>query len=458
MELTSRGTDNPDQRIQQDLDNLANYTIGLVTSLLYQTVKLASFLTILWTLSGPLNFTIAGISISIPAYMLWAALIYALAGSYLIQVIGRQLARLNFQQERREADFRFSLVRLRENSEGIALYRGEGDENVRLWDRFGAVVDNFYRILYLARRLTWFQFFYQQLAIVFPFIVQAPRYFTGVIPLGTLTQTADAFGAVQGALSWFINSYAADGGLAQWKASIDRLITFDQAIAQAAAAGEGGLHVKPGAEDALAIQHTTLKLPDGRPLVTADATIAAGEHVLVAGSSGSGKSTLFRAIAGIWPYGVGEIILPQLRRLLFLPQKPYVPIGSLRNAVTFPAKPGAFSDPEIIEALKACKLDDKVDLLDEEDHWDRRLSPGEQQRLAIARALLQKPDWLFLDEATSALDPELETKLYELIRERLPKTTLLSIAHRTSLDAFHERRLRFVPGKDGVELKSEPVA
>ncbi len=320
--------------------------------------------------------------------------------------------------------------------------------------RFARFFDIWLATMRLKKLLLWFSTFYSQLAVIFPIVVAAPRYFSGAIKLGTLIQISNAFGTVQDALSWFINSYT---DIANWRASVDRLTSFDQAIAEAVASGEGGINVGAAPEPALSIKHTTLEMPDGRPLVTADARIAEGEHVLVAGPSGSGKSTLFRAIAGIWPYGAGEIILPQLRRLLFLPQKPYVPIGSLRNAVTFPAKPGAFSDPEIIEALKACQLEDKANNLDQEDHWDRRLSPGEQQRLAIARALLQKPDWLFLDEATSALDPELEAKLYKLIRDRLPKTTLLSIAHRTSLDAFHERRLRFVPDKNGGELKSEPV-
>ncbi len=417
-------------------------------------VTLCSFFMILWNLSGPLNFTMAGIAITIPGYMLWAAVIYAVVGSGLVQRIGRKLARLYFEQQRYEADFRFSLVRLRENAEGVALYRGEGDESLRLSERFARVVDNWLAIMRLNKALLWFSTFYSQLAVIFPFVVGAPRYFSGAIKLGTLIQISNAFGTVQDALSWFINSYTE---IANWRASVDRLTSFDQAIAEALAQGEGAINVSTSPEAALSIKHATVEMPDGRPLVTANTKITEGEHVLVAGPSGSGKSTLFRAIAGIWPYGMGEIVLPQLRRLLFLPQKPYVPIGSLRNAVTFPAKPGAFSDPEIIEALRACRLDDKAGFLDQEDHWDRRLSPGEQQRLAVARALLQKPDWLFLDEATSALDPELETRLYEMIRERLPKTTLLSIAHRTSLDAFHERRLRFVPGKDGVELKSEPV-
>ncbi len=454
IELANRGTDNPDQRIQEDLSSFANQTLALGLDAMSNFVTLCSFFMILWNLSGPLNFTMAGIAITIPGYMLWAAVIYAVVGSGLVQRIGRKLARLYFEQQRYEADFRFSLVRLRENAEGVALYRGEGDESLRLSERFARVVDNWLAIMRLNKALLWFSTFYSQLAVIFPFVVGAPRYFSGAIKLGTLIQISNAFGTVQDALSWFINSYTE---IANWRASVDRLTSFDQAIAEALAQGEGAINVSTSPEAALSIKHATVEMPDGRPLVTANTKITEGEHVLVAGPSGSGKSTLFRAIAGIWPYGMGEIVLPQLRRLLFLPQKPYVPIGSLRNAVTFPAKPGAFSDPEIIEALRACRLDDKAGFLDQEDHWDRRLSPGEQQRLAVARALLQKPDWLFLDEATSALDPELETRLYEMIRERLPKTTLLSIAHRTSLDAFHERRLRFVPGKDGVELKSEPV-
>ena len=454
IELANRATDNPDQRIQDDVGSFASQTLFLGLDAMSKFVTVCSFFLILWDLSGPLNFTIAGLAITIPGYMLWAAIIYAVAGSGLIQWIGRKLANLYFGQQRYEADFRFSLVRLRENAEGVALYRGEGDESVRLLERFERVLDNWLAIMRLNKTLYWFTNFYSQLAVIFPFVVGAPRYFSGLIKLGTLMQIANAFGTVQDALSWFINSYQ---DIANWRASVDRLTSFDQAIAQAVASGEGGIRVVPAPQASLSIEHAMVETPDRKPLLTADATIAEGEHVLLAGASGSGKSTLFRVIAGIWPYGAGQVILPQLRRLLFLPQKPYVPIGSLRNAVTFPAEPGAFSDPEIVAALKACQLDEQTEHLDQEDHWDRRLSPGEQQRLAVARALLQKPDWLFLDEATSALDPELEAKLYRLIRERLPKTTVLSIAHRAELNAFHERRLRLVAGEKGTVLKSEPV-
>jgi putative ATP-binding cassette transporter len=456
MELAHRGTDNPDQRIQEDLNNFSSQTLSLGLDAMSSAVTLFSFFLILWNLSGPLNFTIAGMQLSIPGYMLWAAVLYAGIGSGLMQRIGRRLANLYFDQQKYEADFRFSLVRLRENAEGVALYRGEADEGARLTGRFDKVFTNWHAIMRLTRNLYWLQFSYTQLATIFPFIVGAPRYFSGAITMGTLFQISNAFGQVQGALSWFITSFT---DIANWRASVDRLTSFDQAIAMAEESGEGGIDIVPAAESVLRIENVDLRLPNGVPLISAaSAKIAAGEQTLISGKSGSGKSTLIRAIAGIWPYGTGRILIPQLARMLFLPQRPYVPIGSLRNAVTFPAKQGAFSDPEIIEALKACELGDRAERLDEEDHWDRRLSPGEQQRLAIARALLQKPDWLFLDEATSALDPEMEAELYRLIVNRLPKATLVSIAHRTSLETYHKRRLRFVATDKGTELKSEPIA
>lgn len=457
MEVANRATDNPDQRIQEDLDNFTQNTLGLGLDALSEAVTVISFFGILWRLSGAFSFALAGHSFSIPGYMVWVAFIYTGVGTWLTHRVGYRLSDLYFQQQRFGADFRFSLVRVRENAEGIALYRGEADEDLRLKDRFGRVISNWFDIMQLRKWLITINVFYNQLAGIFPFVVTAPPYFAGLITLGVMTQTADAFSQVQGSLSWFVNSYRA---IAEWKASVDRLASFDAAIMEAERVAPDNTAVRVEAKESngLDIEDLTLNLPDGRALVRGlNARIEPGEHVLLSGPSGSGKSTLIRAIAGIWPYGLGHIIVPRLRRLFFLPQRPYMPIGSLRNAVTFPAKPGTFSDEDIAEALKSCDLAEQTSHLDEHDHWDRRLSPGEQQRLAIARALLQKPEWLFLDEATSAVDPEMEAKLYRLIRDRLPKTTLISVAHRTSLDAFHKRRLRFVPGKDGVELKSEPV-
>lgn len=458
MELANRATDNPDQRIQEDLKNFTENTLNLGLDALSEAVTVVSFFGILWRLSGAFSFAFHGHDFTIPGYMVWIAFIYTGLGTWLTHRVGFRLAGLYFQQERYEADFRFSLVRVRENAEGIALYGGEPDENLRLTERFGRVIAIWFNIMRLRVGLITINVFYGQVAGIFPYIVTAPPYFAGLITLGVMTQTADAFSQVQGSLSWFVNNYR---GIAEWKASVDRLISFLDAMSHAEAAGTKGASVQLDENETadLEVEGVALNLPDGRPLVhNLNAHIAAGEHVLVSGPSGSGKSTLIRAIAGIWPYGLGHILRPRLRRLFFLPQKPYVPIGSLRNAVTFPARPGAFSDAEIADTLKACGLDAQSRQLDEEDHWDRRLSPGEQQRLAIARALLQKPDWLFLDEATSAVDPELEAKLYRLIKERLPQTTLVSVAHRATLDAFHERRLRFVPGKEGTELKSEPVS
>jgi putative ATP-binding cassette transporter len=307
----------------------------------------------------------------------------------------------------------------------------------------------------MRKRMLWFSTFYNQLAVIFPFVTAAPRYFSGAILLGNLIQISNAFGQVQGNLSWFINSYAA---IASWKSSVDRLTSFDQAMAQAEAAGAAGagITVEPRSQAEVKLEDVDLCVPDGKPLLAGlSANFEPGERVLVSGPSGAGKSTLFRALAGIWPYGAGKIVLPQLKRLFFLPQKPYVPIGNLRNAVTFPAMPGTFTDAEIAEALTACRLGDYASKLDESHNWDRRLSPGEQQRLAIARAILQRPDWLFLDEATSAVDPETEQELYKLLLKRLPDTALVSIAHRTNLAAFHRRHLHFGPAGKGVEVAAE---
>ena len=458
MELTSRETDNPDQRIQEDLKLFPFQTLDLSIGAMSNVVNLISFMTILWGLSGAISFALAGINIAIPGYMLWAALLYAILGTGITHLIGRRLAALFFGQQKLEADFRYSLVRVRDNAEGIALYDGEEDERDRLQGNFGRVFANWFKIMRMQKRLLWFSFSYNQLAVLFPFVTAAPRYFSGAITLGTLMQIGNAFGEVQRNLSWFINNYA---DIAAWKASVDRLINFDQAMAQAQAAGAigAGIDVEPAAESDVRIENVELRLPDGKPLIHNISTdIRPGERVLVSGPSGSGKSTLFRAIAGIWPYGAGKIVIPQLKRLLFLPQRPYVPIGSLRHAVTFPEAPGKFSDAEIAEALIACRLGDYANKLDEDHNWDRRLSPGEQQRLALARAFLQRPDWLFLDEATSSLDPETEAALYKLLLDRLPETTLVSIAHRTNLAVFHRRRLEFKPTPEGMKVASEPLS
>ena len=446
LQIGGGPTDNPDQRIADDLDQFVESTLRLTLGLLSAVVTLVSFLGILWGLSGDLVVPLwGGLSVTIPGYMVWIALIYAAIGSGLTQLIGRPLARLNFQQQRFEADFRFSLVRLRENAEGVALYRGEAVELATFRERFSHVVANWWGIMRCRKRLTWFTSGYAQAAVVFPYLVAAPRYFSGAIELGGLMQTANAFGQVQESLSWFVDAYVS---VAEWRATVDRLTHFHTAVHAARAAARLDPTIRRGQDGAtLVLDGLTLTRPDGAPLVAADHRFAPGEAVLITGESGSGKSTLFRALAGLWPHGSGRIGLPAGARLLFLPQKPYLPIGTLARAVAYPAADGDYDPAALAEVLTAVGLPALAGRLDEVDHWGQRLSPGEQQRLAIARALLARPDWLFLDEATSACDGPAEARLHALLRQRLPHTTLISIGHRPSLAGHHERRLEVSDGR-----------
>jgi putative ATP-binding cassette transporter len=371
--------------------------------------------------------------------------------SVLTHYIARPLIGLNFQQERFEADFRFSLVRLRENAEGVALYHGEAPERSNLLTRFEKIRANWWELMRYTKRLTGFSTGYGQIALIFPFLVGAPRFFSGAIALGGLMQIANAFGEVQTALSWFVNNYDV---LANWKASVDRLLTFHGALEQTAIEAEktDGITVTETPQAAFSADSLDLALPNGKVILAQQSfSIAPGERVLVTGPSGSGKSTLFRAIAGIWPYGVGKVTVPKDAKVLFLPQKPYIPIGTLNEAVAYPASPGTFAAAAIGEALVACKLEQLADRLDETQNWSLALSLGEQQRLALARALLHRPDFLFLDEATSSLDEANEAYLYGLLNERLPKTAIISIAHRPTVAAHHDRR--YVMDEASASLK-----
>ena len=436
LQLVDRGVDNPDQRIADDLRIFVDMTLDLSIGLLSAVVTLISFTGILWSLSG--DFAIGGLAI--PGYLFWVAVIYAGIGTWLTHVIGKPLIGLDFNQQRFEADYRYSLVRLRENSEGVALYHGEALEHANFRERFEHVIQNWWGIMRKRKQLNWFVSFYEQFAIVFPYLVAAPRYFAGEVGLGFIFQTSSALGEVRGSLSWFIGIYPQ---FASWKATVDRLTSFNASLerARSDAVRLGGERAEEAA-DGIGIEGLELGLPQGRPLLAATSIqLRPGEDVLVTGPSGAGKSTFFRALAGIWPYWKGRMRLPKGARLLFLPQKPYLPIGTLKRAVTYPADEAKFSDAQIADALTTVGLPGLAADLERSENWAQVLSGGEQQRLAFSRALLNAPDWLFLDEATASLPEDAQEALYRLLKERLPHTTLVSIGHRASLRAQHRREL-----------------
>lgn len=438
MQLLNGATDNPDQRIQEDINTFAGQTLILGLGLLDSAVTLASFAAILWGLSGTLE--IAGLSI--PGYMLWAAIVYSILGTWLTNRIGRPLIALNYQQQQYEANFRFALVRLRENAEGIALFGGEETEAKHFAARFANVVTNWWGIMQRQKLLTFFSSGYTQIAIIFPFVVAAPRYFAGAFQLGQLIQTAQAFGQVQTALSWFVTSYT---DVADWKATVNRLVGFEQALAETGRAkGKGLVQTGIAGSRALSVSKANIYLPDGSPLLTnLNFQVLAGSRVLVSGPSGVGKSTLLRTLSGIWPYCDGNISLPKGDRTLFFPQKPYLPLGTLKDAVCYPDLPSSHPGDEVKAALAMCGMAPFSSRLEEYGNWALQLSPGEQQRLAFVRALLLRPHWLFLDEATSALDEDSEEVVYEALLECLEGCAIVSVAHRRSLARFHDRQIVF---------------
>ncbi|HEY3028807.1 MAG TPA: ABC transporter ATP-binding protein/permease [Bradyrhizobium sp.] len=456
MQLQGDAADNPDQRITDDVKLFVERTLDIGVGLLSAVVTLASFIIILWGLSAASPLTIFGREFTIPGYLVWGALIYAVFGTALTQWIGSPLVNLDFQQQRYEADFRFNLVRVRENSEQIALLQGESAERQRLSERFGRVVDNWYGIMQRTKRLTAFTASYSQAAVIFPYVLVAPAYFADKIHLGGMMQTASAFSSVQKALSFFVTIYRS---LAEWRAVVARLDGFEMAIGSAATLTKRADSIdvvsSPGG-DKIELEQLLVRLPNGRPLVSADGfSIRSNERTLVTGPSGAGKSTLFRAIAGVWPFGRGSIAIPAKAKLMMLPQRPYFPVGSLKAAIVYPAEASALGADRVRNILMAVGLPQLASRLEEDAHWNRILSLGEQQRLGLARALLHAPQYLFLDEATASLDEASEARLYRLLEERLPTTTIVSIGHRSTLEAFHQRHLVLIRDGDQFLLQNQ---
>jgi vitamin B12/bleomycin/antimicrobial peptide transport system ATP-binding/permease protein len=459
MQLLGDAADNPDQRIAEDVKSFIDSALTISTGVLSSVVSFCSFVVILWVLSEQAPLHLFGAQFAIPGYLVWAALIYAVIGTVLTHLIGWQLIPLNFQQQRFEADFRFNLVRTRENSEQIAALGGEAAERDGHLRRFHPVIVNWLAIMQRTKLVNFFGAGYSQVSVIFPFIVVSPAYFAGAMQLGGLMQTASAFDSVQKALSYFISNYQS---IAEWRAIIARLSGFEEAIAagRAAAVMPPVVEIAPReSHPGFAVEQLDVRLPDGDLVVAAhDVAFPEGERILITGPSGSGKSTLFRAITGIWPFGSGRVHVPANAKIMLIPQRPYFPVAPLAAAVSYPAEAGVFDDACVAEALTAVGLSELVPRLDEEEHWNRMLSLGEQQRLAIARALLHAPDYLFLDEATASLDEAAEAALYRLLQERLKGTTIISIGHRSTLGAFHGRRIELVPDAASYRVREVPLA
>ena len=430
--------DNPDQRIADDISSFVNLTLTLFVGFLKQLTSLVAFVFILWNLSGSLDIPLGDTVLSVPGYMVFVTLIYSAAGTWLAHKVGRRLIRLNYDQQRFEADFRFSMIRVRENSESVAFYGGEKPEMQNFKERFAMVIGNFWGLMKRTKLLNFYVNGYAQIAIIVPVLMCAPQYFKGTMQLGGFMQTISAFGRVQDALSYFVESY---DSIAQYAAVIRRLGGFAGHMEEAEAVASRFVFSRNDT-NALQLWQMNISLPDGQELAEKlSIAVPAGKRLLISGSSGSGKSTLLRALAGIWPYGTGEISLPKGWRTMFLPQRPYLPLGSLRRAIYYPQPVPENSQDDLAGLLQRFGLQKLAGQLDAVDDWSRILSLGEQQRLAFIRILLLRPDIVFLDESTSALDEAREKQAYEILRQLLPQMAVVSVGHRSSLLACHDKQL-----------------
>ena len=453
-ELNPNRLDNPDQRIADDVRTFVASALGLSLSLLSAVATLYSFGWILWQMSANWPVHIGGYELWIPGLMLWVAILYAVIATFITHLVGRSLVPINFDRLRYEADFRYGLVHFRDNVEPVALARGQHFERHTARGRFGHVIDNWIELIGAQARLTLFATGIGQANSLIPILIGAPAYFAHHLSLGSLAQTRIAYGQLSGALAWFVNAYQE---IAQWRASIERLSSFLDSLDETREHLESapGVRVHTGSDEVLRVDGVRLDSPEGRVLLaSATAELRAGERVALVGPAGTGKTTLFRAIAGIWPFGAGRIELPPRSRVMFLTQRPYMPLGTLREALTYPAQGDAFPDAKVHEVLEFVGLARLVPKLDHEDAWEHVLSGDERQRVVFARVLLHEPDWIFGDDATASLDEAMEKRVYEILRERLPHATLLSITQRPAAIAYHDRRWTIQPHAGGAVLQT----
>jgi len=439
IENFDKNTDNPDQRIQEDISSLVTYSISLSIGLVSSIATFFAFIYVLWSLSGEIHFTLGSWgTVYIPGYLVWVSVIYSTIGTYLAFKIGYPLVPLNFEQQRREATFRFAAIDLRSHAENVALYKGEDHQKSILNRLFGSVLENWYFIILRQKMLLWFTAGYNQLAVALPLLVALPNYFSKVFLLGGLMQTLRAFSSIQEALSFLVSAYTQ---IAEWRAVMRRLTTFLNHMEEmdARVNQQNNLIVCKEVDNKIVAKNLSICMPEGEKLLSnINADLTHGNDYLIKGPSGIGKSTFVRTLAGIWPFAKGSVSLPKEQKVMFIPQRPYMPIGTLAEAILFPDKKHPELVAQLETVLRDCNLENLISRLQETASWSEQLSPGEQQRVAFARVLLHKPDWIFLDESTSMLDLKNEENLYRLLKSKLPNTSLVSVGHRPSLDAYHE--------------------
>jgi putative ATP-binding cassette transporter len=443
LPIINDSSDNPDQRISEDIREFIVYTSWFVLGILNAVITLLSFITILWVVSGPLSFKLPYLEtqITIPAYLVWFAIIYAFAGTYITNKIGKPLINLQYCQEKREADLRFALMRFRENSESIAFYKGEEYEKNTFFKRLANVTENYYKLIKIDRSVKAWVTSYNQFALIFPTLVASPKLFAGQIKLGGLMQIGNAFRNVDDALSWIMNNYQE---LAQYRAIINRLTEFNNSIEKWHHLNFEANNIKTEKQGhSFKINHLTLTNSEGKTLLN-DFTYDFNQYqnILITGKTGSGKSTVLRALAGFWSFGKGEVQYPENAEIAFIPQKPYIPLGTLLEACIYPKiDPMPKDEIRLKELLKEFELSHLIQHLNKSDEWSRVLSGGEQQKLAMIRSILKQPNILFMDEATSSLDTKSEEMVLNLLKAHLPNTQFISIGHKDSLKKFHNHEL-----------------